>query len=96
MLGLDELGVDANDEGDVRLDGEVEDCIGFMFITGVVANEALDEPTRVTFDDNGEMFSLSRLNSNKKRRLTKLNRDWANTPITSAYRSVTYWLSEYN
>jgi hypothetical protein len=28
-FGLDELGVDANDEGDARLDGDVEDCIGF-------------------------------------------------------------------
>lgn len=60
-------------------------------MTGVVAaRDELDEPTRETFDDSGEMFSLRRLNSNRKRRLTKLKRDWASMPITSAYKSVTY------
>ena len=41
----------------------------------------------------GDMLSLRRVNSLWKRRLTRANRDWAMMPSTSAYSSVTNWLS---
>ncbi len=39
---------------------------------------------------NGEMLSFNLLNSSRNLRLTRVNLDCARTPMTSAYRSVTY------
>ena len=60
-------------------------------------NDALDCMGSTLDDeavDNGDMYTLSFSNSIRKRRFTKLKRDWARVPMTSAYKSVTCWLSE--
>ena len=79
-------------------DGDVE---REALCTGVVAKDVFEEDVEFvvwmgnTLEvDRGEMFNLSCLNSIRKRRLTRLNLDCATVPITSAYKSVTYWLSE--
>ena len=55
----------------------------------------VDEDKDVVDVDDGdcEEGTFIRSNSTRKRRLTREKRDCARVPITSAYRSVTYWLS---
>jgi hypothetical protein len=73
-------------------DGDTGVAAAALFTTKFA--ELFTEDGGIVMIGKGEMLSLSCLNSMRKRRLTKLNLDWAMVPITSACRSVTYWLSE--
>ena len=87
--------------GETIADGDVDNS-GCTLWIGVVVSDVAEvngAPNRpalpwVVNKLFGEIFNFSCLNSIRKRRLTRPNLDWAMVPTTSAYKSVTNWLSE--
>ena len=73
---------------DEEEDGLEEDAAAAAVVEAVEEEEEEEEG-----DDMLDMLSLRRWNSTRKRRLTSAKRACAIVPISSAYRSVTNWLS---